>query len=83
MTIRLFRLTGKALVRNQPLIFPPRDERLGVWEHTRPACRFDRNRLTNYTAGDTRDFADAFRLAEPGGDQLYAFIDGSESLYFF
>jgi hypothetical protein len=28
-----------------------------------PACRFDRNRLTNYTAGDTRDFADAFHAS--------------------
>ena len=26
---------------SQSLIFPPRHERLGVGEHTRPACRFD------------------------------------------
>ena len=32
---------GKALVWSQPLILPPRHERLGVREHTRPACRFD------------------------------------------
>ena len=32
---------GNALIWSQPLIFPPRHERLGVREHTRPACRFD------------------------------------------
>jgi len=32
---------GKAMVWSQPLIFPPRHERLGVREHTRPACRFE------------------------------------------
>jgi len=26
-----------------PLIFPPWHERLGVREHTRPACRFDQS----------------------------------------
>jgi hypothetical protein len=29
------------VVWSQPLIFPPRPERLGVREHTRPACRSD------------------------------------------
>jgi hypothetical protein len=32
---------GKALVGSHPLILPPRHERLGVREHTRPACTFD------------------------------------------
>ena len=61
---------GEVLVWSHPLIFPPRHERPGVREHTRPACRFDQ--LSCVRAGQASTSEDLHArgtFAEPSSTQ--------------
>jgi hypothetical protein len=53
--MRVAASTKERLVYSQPLIFPPRHERLGVREHTRPACRFDQLSSARASVVDRRN----------------------------